>query len=69
MFMLYLLNVPMQRTLNLVQGGQPNLSTAIIKAIKIRLPLITEQKNIALVLFNADNEIEVLEHQLADLKQ
>lgn len=59
----------MQRTLNLVQGGQANLSTAIIKAIKIRLPLITEQKNIALVLFNADNEIEVLEHQLADLKQ
>lgn len=69
MFMFYLLDVQMQRALNLVQGGQPNLSAAIIKAIKIRLPVITEQKKIALVLSNADKEIEVLEQQLADLKQ
>ena len=68
-FMFYLLEVHMQRALNLVQGGQPNLSAAIIKAIKIRLPVITEQKKIALVLSNADKEIEVLEQQLADLKQ
>ena len=69
LFMFYLLDVQMQRALNLVQGGQPNLSAAIIKTIKIRLPSLLEQKKIASVLSNADKEIELLEQQLADLKQ
>lgn len=37
--------------------------------IKIFLPAIEEQQKIASVLVNADKEIELLEHQLADLKQ
>ncbi|MEK0157854.1 restriction endonuclease subunit S [Pseudoalteromonas piscicida] len=69
LFMFYLLDVQMKRALNLVQGGQPNLSAAIIKTIKIRLPSLLEQKKIASVLSNADKEIELLEQQLADLKK
>ena len=37
--------------------------------IKILLPAIEEQQKIASVLVNADKEIELLEQQLADLKQ
>ncbi|WP_095498386.1 restriction endonuclease subunit S [Paraferrimonas haliotis] len=69
LFMFYLLEVEMQRALQLVQGGQPNLSAAIIKSIKVKLPSITEQEKIALVLTNADKEIELLTQQLADLKK
>ena len=69
LFMFYLLEVQMQKALNLVQGGQPNLSAAIIKTIKIRLPSLNEQKKIASVLANADKEIELLGQQLADLKK
>ena len=35
----------------------------------MQLPSIFEQKKIASVLTNADQEIELLEQQLADLKQ
>ncbi len=69
LFLFYLFEVQMVKALKLVQGGQPNLSAAIIKNIKIKLPPLHEQQKIASVLSNADKEIELLEQQLADLKQ
>jgi len=50
-------------------SGVPSLSKSIIEKIKIKLPPIIEQQKIARVLTNADKEIELLEQQLADLKQ
>ncbi|APD92212.1 restriction endonuclease subunit S (plasmid) [Alteromonas mediterranea] len=49
-------------------SGQPQI-TGEIKNHKISLPNKGEQEKIAAVLINADKEIELLEHQLADLKQ
>ena len=69
LFLFYLLEVEMLKALLLVQGGQPNLSATIIKAIKIKVPTYIEQQKIAIVLTNADKEIELLEQQLADLQQ
>lgn len=69
LFLFYLLEVEMLKALLLVQGGQPNLSATIIKAIKIKVPALLEQQKIATVLTNADKEIELLEQQLADLQQ
>ena len=40
-----------------------------IKSLHITIPNKTEQQKIASVLTNADKEIEILEQQLADLKQ
>lgn len=42
------------------QGGQPNLNAKIIKSIKLRLPPLYEQKQIAHVLNTAQHEIELL---------
>ena len=40
------------------------------KKLKLRMPkLVIEQQKIAIVLTNADKEIELLEQQLADLQQ
>ncbi|TMP72739.1 hypothetical protein CWB76_01965 [Pseudoalteromonas sp. S1609] len=50
-------------------SGVPSLSKSIIEKIKIKLPPLIEQQKIAQVLTNADKEIELLEQQLADLKQ
>ena len=69
LFLFYLLEVEMLKALLLVQGGQPNLSATIIKAIKIKVPTYIEQQKIATVLTNADKEIELLKQQLADLQQ
>jgi type I restriction enzyme S subunit len=69
LFLFYLFEVEMVKALKLVQGGQPNLSAAIIKNIKIKLPPLDEQQKIASVLTAADKEIELLEKQLTDLKQ
>ncbi|MGX9458765.1 restriction endonuclease subunit S [Photobacterium damselae subsp. damselae] len=68
-FLFYLLEREMEKTLNLVQGGQPNLNAAIIKGVKIKLPNIKEQQKIASVLTAADKEIELLEAKLAHFKQ
>ncbi|HCE1979990.1 TPA: restriction endonuclease subunit S [Vibrio parahaemolyticus] len=68
-FLFYLLEREMEKTLNLVQGGQPNLNAAIIKGVKIKLPSIVEQQKIASVLTAADKEIEILEAKLAHFKQ
>ena len=69
LFLFYLFEVEMVKALKLVQGGQPNLSAAIIKNIKIKLPPLDEQQKIASILTAADKEIELLEQQLTDLKQ
>lgn len=53
-------------------GGRGGLNLSIIKAIQVTLPGINEQKAIAKVLSDIDDEIEALEKRLAktrDLKQ
>jgi type I restriction enzyme S subunit len=69
LFLFYLFEAEMVKALKLVQGGQPNLSAAIIKGIKIKLPSLTEQRKIAVILTNAEKEVELFEQQCAHLKQ
>lgn len=57
------------RSMSTGDGGRGGLNLSILKAIRLQLPSISEQKKIASVLTNADKEIELLEQQLADLKQ
>lgn len=57
------------RSMSTGDGGRGGLNLSILKSIKLQLPSIFEQKKIASVLTNADQEIELLEQQLADLKQ
>ncbi len=47
------------------QGGQPNLSGEIIRALLIAAPTLCEQRVIATVLSDMDNEIAALESRLA----
>lgn len=68
----YYLNSP--RITSLIKGltakaAQPNLSLKDVNSLTILLPSLKEQEKIAAVLTNADKEIELLEQQLADLKQ
>lgn len=51
------------------QGGQPNLSGDIVKAIELRLPKPDEQIVIAGVLGDMDAEIAALEAKLAKAHQ
>ncbi|WP_286891591.1 restriction endonuclease subunit S [Pseudoalteromonas sp. ESRF-bin5] len=51
------------------KGGQPLISQKPIYGVKIEIPSLHEQQKVASVLLNADREIEVLQQQLADLKQ
>ena len=51
------------------QNAQPKLALARIRGFKVPLPNLEEQQKIAIVLTNADKEIELLEQQLADLQQ
>lgn len=54
----------------LVQDGAvPSVNQSDLSKFKLTYPNILEQKKIASVLANADKEIELLEQQLADLKQ
>lgn len=46
------------------QGGQPNLSGDIVKAIELYIPAIKEQTAIANILSDMDDEITSLEQQL-----
>lgn len=57
------------RSMSTGDGGRGGLNLSILKAIRLQLPTISEQKKIASVLTNADKEIEVLQQQLSDLKQ
>ena len=47
----------------------PNLNAKVLHEIQMQMPPLVEQQKIAAVLTNADQEIELLEKQLADLKQ
>jgi len=49
--------------------GRQNLNLKDFVKAKIHLPCLLEQEKIVAVLVNADNEILILEQQLADLKQ
>lgn len=49
--------------------GRQNLNLKDFVKAKVLLPSLEEQHKIVSVLKNADQEIELLEHQLADLKQ
>lgn len=57
------------RSMSTGDGGRGGLNLSILKSIKLKLPSLTEQQKIAAVLTNADKEVELLEQQLADLKQ
>ena len=68
LFIVYLLqNFQLSRLRN--KGGQPQISQKPIYTLKLKIPLLKEQRKIATVLTNADKEIELLEQQLADLQQ
>ena len=54
----------------LVQDGAvPSVNQSVLAKFKLSYPSLEEQKKITTVLTNADKEIELLEQQLADLKQ
>ena len=65
----FLGNLKEKITLMGQQGTQSNLNAGMVKDFKISLPSLVEQQKIAAVLTNADKEIDLLEQQLADLKQ
>ena len=50
-------------------GSMKNITKSDVLNISITYPCLREQQKIATVLTNADREIELLEQQLADLKQ
>jgi type I restriction enzyme S subunit len=50
-------------------GAMPYIKLGLLQNFNVNLPCLEEQKKIATVLTNADKEIELLEQQLADLKQ
>lgn len=50
-------------------SGVPRIILKDFKGIQLKLPAVDEQKKIAMVLTNADNEIVLLQKQLSDLKQ
>lgn len=50
-------------------SGHPKINKTELKQVKVLLPPLNEQQKITKVLINADKEIELLEQQLADLKQ
>lgn len=50
-------------------GTIKTITKEVLSNFKVHIPSITEQQKIASVLINADQEIELLKQQLADLKQ
>ncbi|MFS1439564.1 restriction endonuclease subunit S [Shewanella sp. 10N.286.48.A6] len=50
-------------------SGHPKINKTELKQVKVLLPSFKEQQKIAAVLTNADKEIQLVEQQLADLKQ
>lgn len=57
------------QVMNYPVGGHQRHWISIFANLVIGLPSLSEQQKIASVLSNADKEIELLEQQLADLKQ
>jgi type I restriction enzyme S subunit len=69
-FLFYLLTYEKHKLVSKASGSTfLELSKSAFESMKFNVPLIGEQEKIAAVLTNADNEIVVLEKQLADLKQ
>jgi type I restriction enzyme S subunit len=50
-------------------GAQPNISQTILRNIRIVIPSLTEQQEIACVLTNIDKKIEIEERRKATLQQ
>lgn len=50
-------------------GTIKTITKEVLSNFKVHIPSITEQQKIASILINADQEIELLEQQLADFKQ
>lgn len=67
LFQLMLSKMP-KVVLNMVQGGQPNLSGGIINSIQLIIPSLAEQQKIASFLSVLDKEIEVLEKELEGIR-
>ncbi|WP_417439655.1 restriction endonuclease subunit S [Idiomarina abyssalis] len=68
LFLFYLLEMEMNKALNLVQGGQPNLNAKIIKNIKLLMPTIEKQKKIAAIIATADKEVKHIKQNLERMK-
>lgn len=68
-FLFYALEFELDKTVRLVQGGQPNLNAGIIKNVQIQIPDIAEQTAIAGCLINAETTINNLCNQLNKLQQ
>ena len=68
-FLFYALEFELEKTVSLVQGGQPNLNAGIIKNIQILMPETAEQEAIANCLINAEATINNLNEQLNQLQQ
>ncbi len=69
-YMYYLLDFETQKWMSQSNGmGLLHITKTTMEKQIIGLPEILEQQKIAKVLTNADREIELLEQQLADLKQ
>jgi len=50
-------------------GAQPNISQTLIQDLKIPLPLLTEQKNIAALLFKIQQAIEIQESIIERIRE
>ncbi len=57
------------RSMSTGDGGRGGLNLSILKSVKLLIPFLEEQQKIATVLTNADQEIDLLKQQLADLQQ
>lgn len=69
-FIYYLLSFNPNQLIRRASGSTfLELSKSEFEAIKFKTPQLKEQQKIAAVLTNADEEIELLEQQLADLQQ
>lgn len=69
-FVFYLLTYEKHKLVSKASGSTfLELSKSAFETMKFNVPIIEEQKKIAAVLTNADEEIELLEQQLADLNQ
>ncbi|MCF2848350.1 restriction endonuclease subunit S [Pseudoalteromonas sp. ACER1] len=70
LFIFQLLKLNQNKIYSMQSGGaQPHIYPKDLQVLKVKKPNLDEQQKIASVLTNADQEIELLEQQLADLKQ
>ncbi|MAD77063.1 MAG: hypothetical protein CML20_20145 [Rheinheimera sp.] len=69
-FVYYLLNFYKHKLISKASGSTfLELSKSAFEGLHFHIPKFQEQQKISAVLLNADQEIELLEQQLADLKQ